>query len=136
MAVFKDGVPQKLKLGNGKYAGIDVPIMIPATETVKLTAAYRLQRITSANPNWTSLVVRSPDADVKGVLTKLQPKLTIWPANEMKELNYALRRNLEHILSVCSIPVEKASDSEGSDKPIALTCGDFAMHRICVSATL
>lgn len=60
-------------------------------------------------------------------------------------LNFALRRNLEHILSVCSIPVATSSITatppvvdEASDKIplIALTCGDVSGHRISTAASL
>ncbi|KAG5798781.1 hypothetical protein H9Q69_002189 [Fusarium xylarioides] len=45
-------------------------------------------------------------------------------------LDFTLRRNLEHILSVCSIPVTKRGD-----QAIALTCGDFDGHRIATAAS-
>lgn len=54
-------------------------------------------------------------------------------------LNFALRRNLEHILSVCSIPVaEPSAAAAASDKIplIALTCGDISGHRISTAASL
>ncbi|KAI1071714.1 hypothetical protein LB507_005364 [Fusarium sp. FIESC RH6] len=51
------------------------------------------------------------------------------------DLNLALRRNLEYILSVCSVPVyPDANDDE--EFAIALTCGDIDGHRIVTAATL
>ncbi|KAK1656301.1 hypothetical protein BDP81DRAFT_19442 [Colletotrichum phormii] len=44
---------------------------------------------------------------------------------EYPELDFCLRRNLEHILSVCSIPV-----GDGEPPAIALTCGDIDGHRV------
>lgn len=53
-------------------------------------------------------------------------------------LNFVLRRNLEHILSVCSIPVDWAKDEKDQqgERPIALTCGDIAGHRVTTAASL
>ena len=51
------------------------------------------------------------------------------------DLNLALRRNLEYILSVCSVPVyPSANDDE--EFAIALTCGDIDGHRIVTAASL
>ena len=47
-------------------------------------------------------------------------------------LDFILWRNLEHILSVCSIPVH---DSDNAP-PIALTHGDIASHRVATTASL
>lgn len=56
------------------------------------------------------------------------------PFAKENHLNFILRRNLEHILSVCSIPL---SDSSGADiVPIVLTCGDISNHRIMAGASL
>lgn len=64
-------------------------------------------------------------------------------------LDFMIRRNLEHILSVCSIPVPvmpgdvKGAMEDGQPKdreegitPIALTCGDISGHRVITSASL
>ncbi|KAF3021146.1 hypothetical protein E8E14_013836 [Neopestalotiopsis sp. 37M] len=52
-------------------------------------------------------------------------------------LNYAMWRNLEHILSVCSIHIgPRMADQINSEiEPIALTCGDMSLHRVCNSAS-
>lgn len=66
-------------------------------------------------------------------------------------IEYLMWRHLEHILSVCAVPLstpalyenasgmipnsDGCSKSEG-DTPVALTCGDMAGHRICTSASL
>lgn len=48
-------------------------------------------------------------------------------------VDFIVRRNLEHILSVCSIPVTL----EGDTKPmVALTCGDMSGHRLTAKASL
>jgi hypothetical protein len=48
-------------------------------------------------------------------------------------LDFAFRRNLEHILSVCSIPVYTVPLKKPS---IAITCGDTAGHRVDSRASL
>jgi hypothetical protein len=48
-------------------------------------------------------------------------------------LDFAFRRNLEHILSVCSVPVAAESQKTPS---IAITCGDIAGHRVDSRASL
>lgn len=53
-------------------------------------------------------------------------------------LRYVTWRNLEHILSVCAIPVGTSINYKYDDgiPPIALTCGDMSLHRVCNSASL
>jgi hypothetical protein len=57
----------------------------------------------------------------------------------IKNRDYAFRRNLEHILSVCSIPiaVEQNRNTPSPREPaIAITCGDISGHRIGPRASL
>lgn len=56
----------------------------------------------------------------------------LFPGDE--NLDYALKRNLEHMLSVCSIPV--GDNTEGAIQPTAITCGDLAGHRVANEASL
>jgi hypothetical protein len=60
-------------------------------------------------------------------------------------IEFVVRRQLEHILSNCSIPLKPPRLYEdgsfeaywtGEAVPIALTCGDFSFHRITSSASL
>jgi hypothetical protein len=48
-------------------------------------------------------------------------------------LDFAFRRNLEHILSVCSIPTDAGPQKNPC---IAITCGDIAGHRVDSRASL
>ncbi|UKZ68575.1 uncharacterized protein TrAtP1_009600 [Trichoderma atroviride] len=48
-------------------------------------------------------------------------------------LGIALKRNLEHMLSVCCIPVRDST--EDKIPPIAITCGDMAGHRVANEAS-
>lgn len=64
----------------------------------------------------------------------------------MDHIEFTTRRNLEHILGVCAIPVAVSVSGEVAEgtvweklrdvQPIALTCGDLSGHRICTSASL
>ncbi|KAF5230105.1 hypothetical protein FANTH_13987 [Fusarium anthophilum] len=49
------------------------------------------------------------------------------------DVDIRLRRNLEHILSVCSIPVTPPKSDE--IRAIALTCGDLDGHRVATAAS-
>ncbi|KAF2108502.1 hypothetical protein BDV96DRAFT_652751 [Lophiotrema nucula] len=60
-------------------------------------------------------------------------------------IEFVVRRNLEQILSVCSIPlkqplleqdgIQQKSSVSGEITAVALTCGDISGHRICTSAS-
>ncbi|RAR01649.1 mg2+ transporter zinc transport protein [Stemphylium lycopersici] len=57
-----------------------------------------------------------------------------------ENIDFIMRRNLEHILSVCSIPLpepgqDPSDDQEPINEPIGLTCGDMSGHRIVTSAS-
>lgn len=64
-----------------------------------------------------------------------------------RHIEFMVWRNLEHILSVCAVPitVSLAETKEEDTKelnldwdkiePIALTCGDMSGHRVCTSAS-
>jgi len=57
-----------------------------------------------------------------------------------KNLDFVIRRNLEHILSVCSMPVLFKEDGDllvkDKNPTIALTCRDMAGHRVWQLASL
>lgn len=50
-------------------------------------------------------------------------------------LDFAFRRNIEHILSVCSVPITK-NQQQSKPEAIAITCGDIAGHRVASRASL
>lgn len=90
-----------------------------------------------------SLAKRETTKSPVGTPNKTSPK---------DHVEYLLWRHLEHILSVCAVPLsapalfkeagKSSSDPPGSPRlvakgmPVALTCGDMAGHRICTSASL
>lgn len=80
------------------------------------------------------------------------PTGTPGKASSRNHIEYLVWRHLEHILSVCAVPLSIPALFEGArspsssspaelpkfavDAPVALTCGDMAGHRICNSASL
>jgi hypothetical protein len=69
---------------------------------------------------------RSAMKSMKKIFRATNPFRKIFFAQDIR-LDYAFRRNLEHILSVCSIPVYAGPLKLPS---IAITCGDIAGHRV------
>lgn len=98
---------------------------------VKITLAYTLELASSAGE------VSSPLSEF--ALQWLQPKRGIYEPPSLVDdthLNFTLRRNLEHILSVCSIPIRMHNEPRDKFIRIALTCGDISGHRIAKEASL
>lgn len=68
------------------------------------------------------------------------------PSSPESHLGFAAWRNLEHILSVCTVPVTSVDPDAASFTTlpetlskvdaVAITCGDMSGHRICWSASL
>lgn len=58
---------------------------------------------------------------------------------QQRVVRYLTARHLEHILSVCAVPVpcshNEPTHPSPHPVPVALTCGDMSGHRICTSAT-
>ncbi|KXH35843.1 hypothetical protein CSIM01_00557 [Colletotrichum simmondsii] len=52
----------------------------------------------------------------------------------MNHIGFVTRRNLEHILSTCALPIKRHS-VEGGQEAVALTCGDISGHRVSSSAS-
>ncbi|KAK1536796.1 uncharacterized protein CCOS01_02116 [Colletotrichum costaricense] len=52
----------------------------------------------------------------------------------VNRIDFVTRRNLEHILSTCALPIGKCS-VEGEQGAVALTCGDISGHRVSSSAS-
>ncbi|OAP55761.1 hypothetical protein AYL99_09913 [Fonsecaea erecta] len=135
-----------------KSSGEDNFTVTPA-HPVEIVEAYRLQLV-PREADWKDCVISQ--ADFLGIhdafTTNLFRKL---PFSRDSHLDFILRRNLEHILSVCSIPVpvtRPQSEGEKVDPPpaeiaehgqgtrnknydVALTCGDLSGHRIVTSAS-
>ncbi|UKZ61637.1 uncharacterized protein TrAtP1_002895 [Trichoderma atroviride] len=108
---------------------------------LKVTLAYKLDIVSSSKVKKASAFSRGDLLAAELILKTPYERMLF---SEDEHLNFILRRNLEHILSVCSIPVEDFEENEvfsaPSDSPyckaIALTCGDVSGHRIATTASL
>lgn len=102
-------------------------------ESLSLVLAYTLEYVAGDK---TSFVSRPPWEQVSQTMTQLlQPYEKHSLTNHSNpSLDFFLGRNLEYILSVCSIPV---SDTSKKEVPcFALTCGDVDGHRVAAAASL
>lgn len=101
-------------------------------EEHSIILAYTLQ----LDPIFPKLVAEFPQLSWNDASTTIDRLLRpcadhIW--SDHPTLNLSLNRNLEYILSVCSIPVPTKL---GEESPIALTCGDVDSHRVATAASL
>ena len=107
-------------------------------ECLELVAGYKLVLLRSKMLDWKPLIVSAADVDIDLFLSERSSSYVI-----SADLDYASRRNLEHILSVCAIPVPPGHvwdydnmKPKVAEPAIALTCGDMSGHRVCISASL
>ncbi|OAX80100.1 hypothetical protein ACJ72_05569 [Emergomyces africanus] len=158
ITLFQKDVLQELSIAEPDNSGIStrrmqspIPISrtIGASESIKFVAVFTLQ-FTGSTLNLVDDILAGHDLN-----SLLYPGSSFtrdhmrWPFPDEPEISWHLRRNLEHILSVCSLPL-KGSDPRpnelsgsglgssglGNDMaPVALTCGDFGDHRVCVSGS-
>uniref|UniRef100_A0A4E9E822 Mg2+ transporter zinc transport protein n=1 Tax=Gibberella zeae TaxID=5518 RepID=A0A4E9E822_GIBZA len=100
------------------------------TGSVEITFVYSLKSINDKS-------IKSPLGTVLAPVLRDPSRIHISGDDNFTEsprLNEILKRNLEHILSVCSIPVY--TDTNDDNKPaIALTCGDIDNHRVATAAS-
>ncbi|KAK6075870.1 hypothetical protein SCUP515_05691 [Seiridium cupressi] len=104
----------------------------------------------AANPSNTEVVNGSRtrekydfhvQADPSGIPKRSSSKTSAERASPKNHISYIVHRNLEHILSVCSVPLKAPrmgmdeEITEGKILPVALTCGDMAFHRISASSS-
>lgn len=144
MALFIDGVARKL-VPDSENDQILHKYRVPKQTRSTLTAAYKFFVGSSRPTAWQSLMIPAADIDVKKILTSdlYVTASAFRPFSQEPKLDFIFQRNLEHILSVCSIPIrtEIGLDIEDDTKPgtepcIALTCGDIAGHRVSISGSL
>jgi hypothetical protein len=130
---FVDGKARKLEGFQEK----EVHTVRPG-ECLELVAGYKLVLLSSKMSEWKPLLLSAADVDIDRFLSEGSSSHVIDIG-----LDYATRRNLEHILSVCAIPVPPGHvwdydnmKPEVAEPAIALTCGDMSGHRVCISASL
>lgn len=103
-------------------------------QPLKIMQAFRLKLVPKSE-DWSKSEIGISKVEFRNLEEILNPtfkKLKFITEND--HLDFMVRRNLEHILSVCSIPVPELS--KDGITPIALTCGDVSGHRISTSASL
>ncbi|KAL1621169.1 hypothetical protein SLS54_005664 [Diplodia seriata] len=143
LALFVNGVPQRIEEVENKWYKIvnrnEAEAEFIRSGRVEITLAYRLQitsKATHSNGVWRSSLVPASD------LWTVDEHFCATPFGHLslsssEHENFVLRRNLEHVLSVCSIPVhdEERVVPFGDCPAVALTCGDFSGHRIFTAAS-
>ena len=144
VGLFQNGQSQKLSseaTENSSNLTRPIPLehILQASETLELTAAFRLGHL-NCNSSWRDFILPVSDVDTSQITQKQIPTLDQWPFPQNEVLSWHLRRNLEHILSVCSIPITQNVivnvAKEEEDYPISLTCGDVGDHRVSVPGSL
>ncbi|MCJ1429422.1 hypothetical protein MMC29_007336, partial [Sticta canariensis] len=153
VGLFRNGESEKLLLSGVEdhwdQTAVKLEYSLQEAETLELTAAFRLQYLKSSSV-WKDFILPISDVDVSEIIQEPVLALDRWPFLR-DDLSWHLRRNLEHVLSVCSIPLKRAvlerrqfGDNNASNvpieqgkddyrvTPIALTCGDFGDHRVSV----
>lgn len=116
-------------------------------DELEITVCYRLQRMRYRDNPWQSLLFRFSDIDVP-VDYGLSEISSSSPGSS-EYLNFIMKRNVDHILSVCSIPISDQpvwdfneygdTLSEGTEENegqlIAPTCGDMSGHFFLAGAS-
>jgi hypothetical protein len=125
----------------------DRSITIAPRSVYSIVSGYKLVLLSTKRENWKSLLLTKEDVDIDDFLWKTQPPADIPPDTFLFNEPFYIGRNVEHILTVCAIPVTEGPvwdyktrstrDVGEETKPpvIALTCGDMAGHRVCSSAS-
>lgn len=154
VGLFRNGGSEKLLLDlSPRPAAKIMQYSLQGNETLELTAAFRLQYLNRSSV-WKDFILPISDVDVSKIIQEPELALERWPFLRKEISGWHLRRNVEHILSVCSIPLNRdvlerqkpgehvgcnapiEGDKDHRVTPIALTCGDFGDHRISVSGSL
>ncbi|KAJ5366303.1 hypothetical protein N7541_000244 [Penicillium brevicompactum] len=120
---------------DGKAVEVDPDVCvfsrtIPKNGTLDLVCGYKLIHLSRDDSKWEHLVLKAQDVDIDRLLRDTDTKSAIpnFLFDFLSEKTFHIGRNVEHILSVCMIPI--------NDEATAMTCGDMSGHRVSVSASL
>lgn len=124
--------------------------------SLEITVVYKLQHM-AERYSWKSTLIPFSVLDLSDLVAQNSYSRSL-SLSTSEHLNFIMKRNLEHILSVCSIPVSntpiqdadndeedafkrskgetQANPEDSRGDPIALTCGDISGHHVLVSASL
>ena len=133
VSMFINGVAQKLELSNN----YDDPVIVVNSPEFFVVKGHPLQitvgyKILVRDKDWdgNSFPITQDSLCAMHMMLR-EASFTRLELSRNVHMDSIMRRNLEHILSVCSIPTPQP-DRDG----IALTCGDISGHRIVNSASL
>lgn len=149
ITVFVNGRPHKFqdRCENGDEIMPDwsqYETTLRQSGSLRITAAYKLLALES-NPAWTSVLVKAADVSPDKVFSGTPYRAP--STSDIRFLDFIMRRNLEHVLTVCSIRVRSntfrklatknfTDDSDATPVPIALTCGDISGHRVTTDTSV
>lgn len=145
VTVFANGVAQRLKrVRRTKYEiclDHDAHDAYKKTSKLDISIAYTLRTLPKSTGWEQSLVnalqLRNAGERLSTPEHSSSARLRFSPH---ETLDFMIRRNLQHILSVCSIPVtcvvpDPETGIQREMEAIALTCGDVSGHRISSAAS-
>ncbi|KAF4537813.1 Mg2+ transporter protein CorA-like/Zinc transport protein ZntB [Lasiodiplodia theobromae] len=127
VSFFVDGEPQEIKKEGNAIFSIRGQEGSPGSRTLTFATAYKLHSSSSFNIRDTPTPFHCRFQDT------LKDPYAVLSFSSDPHLDFVIRRTLEHILSVCSIPV--LSHNGGTGKMVALTCGDKSGHRLVNKAS-
>ncbi|KAF7902725.1 hypothetical protein EAF00_002628 [Botryotinia globosa] len=150
VSVFIDGVAMKF------HSKEEWNLTVEIEQTKEVVVAYKLvYSMSEVSNDWKQFLVEADKANVDKLLlkefksTQYRPmplfslgdslpnvsasKNTAWDKIK-SNLDFIFQRHLEHLLTVCAIPITSYLGSNNTSA-VALTCGDISAHRICTSAS-
>ncbi|KAB2109626.1 hypothetical protein AG0111_0g1109 [Alternaria gaisen] len=132
VSIFVNGVAQKLELSNSyddPVIGVSSPAFVVVQgHPLQITVGYK---ILVRDKDWDGddFPITSDSLCAMHIMLR-ETWFTRLEFSRNVHLDFIMRRNLEHTLSVCSVPTLQPN-RDG----IALTCGDISGHRIVNSAS-
>ncbi|EKG19149.1 hypothetical protein MPH_03519 [Macrophomina phaseolina MS6] len=144
---FTEGRAQKVRqMGDADrswYIELDkeAETAIMKLRKLDITLAYRLQLL-EEDQKWENSTVPGRRMTSVGKAMSLESSLfrrIVFSRNE--HLDFVIRRNLEYILSVCSVPILESpvlghTNEVVDSLAVALTCGDISGHRVSTRASV
>ncbi|CAI7654599.1 unnamed protein product [Penicillium bialowiezense] len=107
-------------------------------EKFHIITAYKLVLVPAKDPgpNWRRLTISAADADIHGFLQDSEQDADV--QNRLSNLDLfqfpfgsAIARNVEHILSVCAMPV--TNDYVWDTGSLSLSKAEFARHKVAIT---
>lgn len=111
MGLFKDGEAQKIPLDveGPEIKPISLTHKFDRKDTVEFTVALELQ-MSTVKADWQQFMIPPGDLALNTDFDAADGFPA--PLVEDSELNWHLRRNLEHVMSVCSVPLSSETDDK------------------------